>query len=119
MKAMHMRPIPIAIIYSGNTSFPGIRCLKKRYTAMPSAVVKKLAITNLYGLKIQAISIPKPKIITPTGYSFVLGCISHAANKHTKPSVSNTYACKYILFLDKIRGEIFVDMHNWILTNLY
>jgi len=64
--------------------------LKKRYTAMPSVVVRKLAITNLYGLMIQAISIPKPKIITPTGYSLVLGCISHETNKHTKPRMSNT-----------------------------
>ena len=107
----------MAIMYTGNTSFPGIRCLKKRYAAIPNVVVKKLAITSLYGLMRQAISIPKPKIITPTGYSPVLGCISHAANKHTMPRMSNTYACVRFLLRHTAPEEICFSMDDQILDS--
>src|SRR6266487_6002062 len=112
-----MSPIPMAIMYIGNTSLSGIRCLKKRYAAMPNVVVKKLAITSLYGLMMQAISIPKPKIITPIGYSLVLGCISHVASKHTMPRMSNTYACVRFLLRDIAPEEICFSMDDQILDS--
>jgi hypothetical protein len=93
-----------------------MRCLKKRYAAMPKVVVKKLATTNRCGLMKQAISIPKPKNITPIGYSLILICNSQAANRHIKPSMINIYACLLKLLEEVEYDEILLGIDDQVLN---